>query len=100
MQTQCRRWKMSNHLAKTIMDLVLRRSTLPDKIMPPRTVPAVPEKEPIARDKSSGSVIRPPITVEDFAVKKLPRVVFAFDATGSRQASWDASKYLTDTVLA
>jgi hypothetical protein len=68
--------------------------------MPPRTVPAVPEKEPIARDKSSGSVIRPPITVEDFAVKKLPRVVFAFDATGSRQPSWDAAKHLTDVLLA
>src|SRR3954454_4698609 len=48
--------------------------SLPVKIMPPRTV-AETEKGPAAHDKSTGPVIRPPITVEDFAVIKPPRTV-------------------------
>src|SRR4051794_9573495 len=46
-----------------------------------------------------------PITVESLAAEQKaktarPRLVFAVDATSSRQAAWDTAKRLTDRLLA
>src|SRR4051812_10295890 len=82
---------------------IFRKQEVLATIPPPRTALSVTSKPEPARpdDRTVASRTPAPVTAADFAVKKLPRVVAAFDATISRQPAWDAtSRPLTDTMLA
>lgn len=68
-------------------------------ISPPRTAPATPEPAGARPHEPGASAIPAPITAAALAAKKQSRVVFAFDATASRQSTWHKARLLTDTLL-
>jgi hypothetical protein len=84
---------MSSLTTGGLLSIFRKNVVTPGHIPPPRTVvPATVLPAPT-------SSIPAPIRAANVEAARLPRLVFAFDATASRQEAWASSKQLQDNLL-